>query len=106
MVHKRPAGSFLFDLKRINTNLGHMPSKWFGRYKASLGLPKGTKVFHSFRHTLRDKLTLSGVPNEHIREILGHEQIGETFGRYGSSIPVNVLAESLGKLCFPLGMEN
>ena len=106
MVHKRPTGSFLFDLKRINTNLGHMPSKWFGRYKASLGLPKGTKVFHSFRHTLRDKLTLSGVPNEHIREILGHEQIGETFGRYGSSIPVKVLAESLEKLHFPLDVGN
>jgi integrase len=106
VVRKCPAEGFIFDLKRINTNLGHVPSKWFGRYKASLGLPKGTKVFHSFRHTLRDKLTLSGVPNEHIREILGHEQIGETFGRYGSSIPVNVLAESLGKLCFSLEIEN
>jgi len=96
----------LFDLRRINTNLGHIPSRWFSGYKASLGLPKGTKVFHSFRHTLRDKLTLSGVPNEHIRELLGHEQIGETFGRYGSSIPVTVLAESLGKLHFHLEIKN
>jgi integrase len=106
LLNERPRASFLFDLRRINTNLGHMPSKWFGGYKASLGLPKGTKVFHSFRHTLRDKLTLNGVPNEHIRELLGHEQIGETFGRYGSSIPVKVLAESLEKLHFPLDMEN
>ena len=103
-VNKRSRDCFLFDLRRVNTNLGHMPSKWFGGYKASLGLPKGTKVFHSFRHTLRDKLTLSGVPNEHIRELLGHEQIGETFGRYGSSIPVSVLAESLEKLHFPLSI--
>ena len=102
VVNKRSRECFLFNLKRINTNLGHLPSKWFSGYKASLGLPKGTKVFHSFRHTLRDKLTLSGVPNEHIRELLGHEQIGETFGRYGSSIPVNVLAESLEKLDFSL----
>ena len=102
IVNKRSRECFLFNLKRINTNLGHLPSKWFSGYKASLGLPKGTKVFHSFRHTLRDKLTLSGVPNEHIRELLGHEQIGETFGRYGSSIPVNVLAESLEKLDFSL----
>ena len=102
IANKRPKGHFLFDLRRVNTNLGHLPSKWFGGYKASLGLPKGTKVFHSFRHTLRDKLTLSGVPNEHIRELLGHEQIGETFGRYGSSIPVNVLAESLEKARLPL----
>ena len=104
VVNKRSRGCFLFDLKRINTNLGHLPSKWFSGYKASLGLPKGTKVFHSFRHTLRDKLTLSGVPNEHIRELLGHEQIGETFGRYGSSIPVKVLAESLERLHFPLSV--
>jgi integrase len=103
-VNMRSRDSFLFDLRRVNTNLGHQPSKWFGGYKASLGLPKGTKVFHSFRHTLRDKLTLSGVPNEHIRELLGHEQIGETFGRYGSSIPVSVLAESLEKLHFPLSI--
>ena len=102
VVNKRSRECFLFNLKRINTNLGHVPSKWFSGYKASLGLPKGTKVFHSFRHTLRDKLTLSGVPNEHIRELLGHEQIGETFGRYGSSIPVKVLAESLERLQFPL----
>jgi integrase len=102
IVNKRSTGHFLFDLKRINTNLGHLPSKWFSGYKGSLGLPKGTKVFHSFRHTLRDKLTLNGVPNEHIRELLGHEQIGETFGRYGSTIPVNVLAESLEKLAFHL----
>ena len=105
-VNKRPSESFLFDLSRINTNLGHVPPKWFGGYKASLGLPKGTKVFHSFRHTLRDKLMLNGVPNEHIRELLGHEQIGETFGRYGSCIPVKVLAESLEKLHFPLDMGN
>ena len=106
VVNKRSRECFLFDLKRINTNLGHLPSKWFSGYKASLGLPKGTKVFHSFRHTLRDKLTLSGVPNEHIRELLGHEQIGETFGRYGSSIPVNVLAESLEKLDFHLEIKS
>ena len=104
VVNKRSRECFLFNLKRINTNLGHLPSKWFSGYKASLGLPKGTKVFHSFRHTLRDKLTLSGVPNEHIRELLGHEQIGETFGRYGSSIPVKVLAESLERLHFPLSV--
>lgn len=105
MLEKRPRECFLFDLTRINTNLGHMPSKWFGGYKASLGLPKGTKVFHSFRHTLRDKLTLCGVPNEHIREILGHEQVGETFGRYGSSIPVSVLVGSINKMSLPFPLE-
>ena len=97
---KRSRTSFLFDLRRINTNLGHVPSKWFSAYKASLGLPKGTKVFHSFRHTLRDKLTSADVPSEHIREILGHEQLDETFGRYGSAIPMNLLRKSINKITF------
>ena len=105
VVESCSRGAFLFGLTRINTNLGHVPSKWFGSYKASLGLPKRTKVFHSFRHTLRDKLTISGVANEHIREILGHEQIGETFGRYGSSIPVDVLAASINRVSLPLSLE-
>ena len=78
-----------------------MPSKWFSAYKASLGLPKGTKVFHSFRHTLRDKLTGAGVPSEHIREILGHEQLDETFGRYGSEIPLDVLRKSINRMSLP-----
>ena len=98
--HKCAQSPQVFDLRRVNTNLGYLPSKWFGRYKTSLGLSKGTKVFHSFRHTLRDKLTLTGAPTEHIREILGHEQIGETFGRYGSSIPVSILAKSLAEVDF------
>lgn len=40
------------------------------------------------------------VPNEHIRELLGHEQVGETFGRYGSSIPVSLLADSIDRVNF------
>ena len=92
--------SYIFDLKRVNTNLSHGPSKWFGRYKSSLGFPSGSKVFHSFRHTFRDKLTFAGISSEYVSEMLGHEHLGETFGRYGSAIPVKILSEQLNKVSF------
>jgi len=100
-LKSRAGDSPLFSLRRINTNLSHKPSQWFSAYKTALGLPKSTKVFHSFRHTIRDALTASGVPAEHVREILGHDHPDETFGRYGSSIPVSILYKSLAGITFP-----
>jgi hypothetical protein len=32
--------------------------------------------------------------------MLGHEHHGETFGRYGSAIPVTILSEQLNKVSF------
>ena len=99
----RAADGPLFALKRINSNLSHKPSQWFSAYKTALGFPKGIKVFHSFRHTLRDGLAACGVPAEHVREILGHDHPDETYGRYGSSIPVRILYRSLSLVEFPVG---
>ena len=100
LIEGKHIDSYIFDLKRVNTNLSHGPSKWFGRYKSSLGFPSGSKVFHSFRHTFRDKLTFAGISSEYVSEMLGHEHLGETFGRYGSAIPVTILSEQLNKVSF------
>ncbi len=100
LIEGKHIDSYIFDLKRVNTNLSHGPSKWFGRYKSSLGFPSGSKVFHSFRHTFRDKLTFAGISSEYVSEMLGHEHLGETFGRYGSAIPVKILSEQLNKVSF------
>jgi integrase len=100
LIEGKHIDSYIFDLKRVNTNLSHGPSKWFGRYKSFLGFPSGSKVFHSFRHTFRDKLTFAGISSEYVSEMLGHEHHGETFGRYGSAIPVTILSEQLNKVSF------
>jgi integrase len=38
------------------SNLTGNWSKWFGRYKKSIGITDSKKVFHSFRHTFKDAL--------------------------------------------------
>jgi integrase len=51
---------------------GEAFSKWFGRYKHSLGIDNASSVFHSFRHGFKDALRAGGV-NEDVNDALtGH----------------------------------
>jgi integrase len=51
---------------------GEAFSKWFGRYKRSLGIDNENSVFHSFRHGFKDALRAAGV-NEDVNDALtGH----------------------------------
>jgi integrase len=51
---------------------GEAFSKWFGRYKRSLGISNEKSVFHSFRHGFKDALRSAGV-NEDVNDALtGH----------------------------------
>jgi integrase len=49
-VKAGPKGSF-----------GETWSKWFGRYKRSLGIDNPNSVFHSFRHGFKDALRIAGL---------------------------------------------
>lgn len=91
---KRKRGE-LFDLAHYKTpTYGHQPSKWFGELKRSLRLDKAV-TFHSLRHHYRDMLSEHGVPGERVKAIMGHSQRDETFGTYGSSLPLHILNESV-----------
>ncbi len=84
-VASKPDG-YLLTLKEKQKRRSFFPSKDFGRLKSKLEFGK-TKVFHSFRHTLRDTLTAAGVSGEFIKGIMGHSMKGDvTFGTYGSGI--------------------
>jgi integrase len=51
---------------------GEAFSKWFGRYKRSLGINNEQSVFHSFRHGFKDALRAASV-NEDVNDALtGH----------------------------------
>jgi len=56
------------------------------------------RVFHSFRHSLADRLKQSGVQETLIAEILGHTIESVTMGRYGKRYQPKVLLEALEKL--------
>ncbi|MCK3850631.1 site-specific integrase [Pseudomonas sp. W2Jun17] len=78
--------------------LGHAPSKWFGRYRHKRGVTDPRKVFHSFRHTFIDDLREAGVQDSIIKRLVGHEDGSMTFGLYGSREPIKVMAQAVAML--------
>ena len=63
---------------------GEAFSKWFGRYKKSLGIDNKKSVYHSFRHGFKDALRAGGV-NEDINDALTGHGGGNVVARgYGS----------------------
>lgn len=71
------------------------PSKWFARYRASLGFKRGgeRKDFHSFRHTVADHLKQQGVSESLVGGLLGHTTGGITFSRYGKDWKPETMVE-------------
>jgi integrase len=62
---------------------GEAFSKWFGRYKRSLGIDNPSSVFHSFRHGFKDALRAAGV-NEDVNDALTGHSGGNSVARsYG-----------------------
>lgn len=51
---------------------GEAFSKWFGRYKRSLGIDNKNSVFHSFRHGFKDALRAAGVNEDANDALTGH----------------------------------
>ncbi|CAM3531888.1 site-specific integrase [Bordetella sputigena] len=64
-------------------------SKFFGRYKRSLGIADKRKVLYSFRHCMKDMLEAAGVPSKYLQRLLGHTGDGNVTDGYGSDLPFN-----------------
>ena len=78
--------------------LGHAPSKWFGRYRHKRGVVDPRKVFHSFRHTFIDDLREAGVQDSIVKRLVGHEDGSMTFGLYGSREPIKAMTQAIATL--------
>lgn len=84
-VTQKTGQSRLFEyLVPQRNNYGHQPSKWFGRYRHRIGIADNRKVFHSFRHTLAERLRQKRVHDYEIKAILGHSTGSITHDIYGS----------------------
>jgi integrase len=70
------------ELKKGRDGYSQSVSKWFGRYRESRGISGRGLDFHSFRHTVADRLKKDGVEEKLASTILGHEAHGITYGRY------------------------
>jgi integrase len=92
----------LFEyLKPQRQKFGHEPSKWFGRYKIKMGVVSTKKVFHSFRHTMVDKLRKVRAQDYEIKELLGHSSGSVTHDIYGSvDTPIDAILTMLLEVSF------
>ena len=80
------------NLKKMkSTGYGTMISRWFARYLKKLGIKKKGKNFHSFRHTVVNKLTSKKVYEPFIKELIGHSHGSITMDVYGGKKPLYVL---------------
>ena len=80
------------NLKKMkSTGYGTMISRWFARYLIKLGIKKKGKNFHSFRHTVVNKLTTKQVYEPFIKELIGHSHGSITMDVYGGKKPLDIL---------------
>lgn len=79
---------------------GGYVSDWFGDYKTALGFGP-SKVFHSFRHTVRTTLLVAQVAETVIDRICGHETNGSEGGRTYSRLSVPALAAAIERIQYP-----
>jgi integrase len=67
--------------------LGAPIGDWFSSYRKRLGVDRPGLNFHSFRHTVGDRLRKAGVPEDDRAALLGHEHPNLTSGTYGHNGP-------------------
>jgi integrase len=71
-IERGPKGTF-----------GEVWSKWFGRYKRSLGIANENSVFHSFRHGFKDALRAAQVSEDINDALTGHAGSNRVARGYG-----------------------
>lgn len=94
-----------------NAHYGDVVSKWFGRYRKSLGInsePGAPKlVFHSFRHTFINQLKQRRVDIQSIAEVVGHSTGSITAERYGKRYEPGILKrEVIDRLDFGIDLSH
>jgi len=91
------------DLQKGNDGYYSSPlSKWFSRYKRKIGITNPKVTFHSFRHTVINRLKQAGIDESKIKELVGHKENSITMGRYGKRFEPSVLIQTVEKLDFGL----
>jgi len=98
-----PKDSMLFPgLKGKSSKPGKLGPRLgdaFNRLRTRLGIVRDRVAFHSFRHTVGDRLRKAGVQESDIAAVLGHEDQRITSRVYGHDGPgLHRLQEIIEKL--------
>lgn len=79
-------------------------SKWLNRYLDTIGISDPRKVIHSFRHTFKDACRKARIPESVHDALTGHTN-GSVGRGYGSGEPLDVLAEAVDKIKYPIDLH-
>lgn len=71
-------------------------SRWFSRFRDSIGLEDSGKSFHSFRHYFTDRLTEQGIRDQVINRLMGWSTDG-MFDVYGKGPSLKELSDAINK---------
>ncbi|MGM4919556.1 DUF6538 domain-containing protein [Tardiphaga sp. 813_E8_N1_3] len=100
--------AWLFPLVSPDKGKAGVPafSKWFGRYLRGAGVKDQAKVFHSFRHTVKDALRRGEADPEAREALVGHAQDSSVGSGYGANAMLSrfgakVLAGAINRISYP-----
>ncbi len=88
------------ELKHNRDGYGKNASRWFNERFMGKWFPDSKCVFHSFRHTVADKMMKSDVDIGIAKAVLGHADESDTFGRYGKGYTVEQLKRAIDKISY------
>jgi integrase len=111
VAERRREGAEAWLFPRISPETGRAGikawSKWFGRYlRDSVGVKDTAKVFHSFRHGVKDALRRARVDYELREALVGHSHGNTVSGGYGAAEMlarwgVEALQDAVSKITYP-----
>jgi len=87
--------------KRFGTSI----SKKLNHYRKDLGIFVEGKASHSMRHSFDTMLINNDVPVVRVKELMGHEQNGETTNRYYKGAKLQKLKEAIEKIDYGIRLE-
>lgn len=81
-------------------------SQWFGRYLRASGVTDKAKVFHSFRHTVKDALRRGRADREAREALIGHAQASSVSWGYGANAMLSrfgaaALSDAINRISYP-----
>ncbi|MET4070624.1 site-specific recombinase XerD [Bradyrhizobium sp. S3.2.6] len=81
-------------------------SQWFGRYLRASGVTDKAKVFHSFRHTVKDALRRGRADHEMREALIGHAQASSVSWGYGANAMLSrfgaaALSDAINRISYP-----
>lgn|GEM_PF-3706379 len=88
------------EVRQTKNGWGDREGRRFARWLDRVEISDPSKVFHSFRHTVSNRLKRQGVEEYLIAAVVGHANESMTTGRYGGKLEARDLVPVVERLDF------